>query len=132
MATYCYNSMLCKFLNPNYALHNDLTTRSNSTGRKNSLNTAQKTNVEPDMATYCYNSMLCKFLNPNYALHNDLTTRLNSTGLKNSLIRHKKQMLSLIWLHTHSIVCCTSFLSQIMRGTTIYLPGRIRPAAKTV
>ena len=102
--------MLCKFLNPNYAWHNDLTTRSNSTGLKNSFKMAQKTNVEPDMAIYWYNSMLCKFLNLNYALHNDLTTRSNSTGLKNSLIRHKKQMLSLIWLHTHSIVCCTSIL----------------------
>ena len=33
MATYGYNSMLCKFSNPNYECHNDLATRSNSTGR---------------------------------------------------------------------------------------------------
>ena len=81
---YWYNSMLYKFLNPNYAWHNDFTTRSNSTGLKNSFKTAQKTNVEPGMATYCYNSMLYKFLNPNYVWHNDFTTRSNSTGLKNS------------------------------------------------
>ena len=71
MATYWYNSMLCKFLNPNYAWHNELSTWSNLTGLKNSLKTAQKTNVEPDMATYWYNSMLCKFLNPNYVWHNE-------------------------------------------------------------
>ena len=64
MATYWYNSMLCKFLNPNYVWHNDLTTRSNSTGLKNTFKKAQKTNVEPDMATYSFNSMLSKFLNP--------------------------------------------------------------------
>ena len=81
----------------------------NLTGLKNSLKTAQKTNVEPDMATYWYNSMLCKFLNPNYAWHNNLPTRLNSTGLKNSLKMAQKQMLSLIWLHTGTIVCCASF-----------------------
>ena len=61
MATYWCNSMLCKFLITNYALHNDLTTQSNSTGLKNSLNTAQKTNVKPDMATYLFNSMLYKY-----------------------------------------------------------------------
>ena len=77
MATYWYNSMLCKFLNPNYAWHNDLTTQSNSAGLKNSLKMAPK-KVEPDMATYWYNSMLCMFLNPNYAWHNNLTTRSNS------------------------------------------------------
>ena len=33
MATYSFNSMLCKFLITNYEWHNDLTTRSNSTGR---------------------------------------------------------------------------------------------------
>ena len=42
---------------------------------------------------------------------------------KTALKWHKKQMLSLIWLHTGSIVCCTIFYSQIKRGTTIYLPG---------
>ena len=110
MATYSYNSMLCKFLNPNYAWHNDLTTRSNLTGLKNSLKTAQKTNVEPDMATYWYNSMLYKFLITNYVWHNDLPTWSNSTGLKNSFNTAQKQMLSLIWLHTGSIVCCTSIL----------------------
>ena len=85
MATYWYNSKLCKFLNPNYAWHNDFTTRSNSTSLKKSLKTAPKRNVEPDMATYCYNSILCKFLNPNYAWHNDLTARSNSTSLKKKL-----------------------------------------------
>ena len=114
MATYWFNSMLCKFLNPNYAWHNDLTTRWNSTGLKNSFKTAPKTKVEPDMATYCYNSILYKFLNPNYAWHNDLPTRSNSISRirptsKTALKRHKKQMLSLIWLHIGSIVCCASF-----------------------
>ena len=71
MPTYWYNSMLYKFLITNYAWHNDLSTRSNSTGLKNSLKTAQKTNVEPDMATYWYNSMLYKFLITNYVWHND-------------------------------------------------------------
>ena len=85
MATYWYNSILCKFLNPNYAWHNVLTTRSNSTGLKKSLKTAPKRKVDPGMATYWYNSILCKFLNPNYAWHNVLTTRSNSTGLKKSL-----------------------------------------------
>ena len=40
-------------------------------------------------------------------------------------------MLSLVWLHMGTIVCCASFQTQIMSGTTIYLPGRIRPASKT-
>ena len=71
MAKYWYNSMLCKFLNPNYVWHNDLTTQSNSTSLKNSLKTAQKTNVELDIATYWYNSMLHKFLDSNYVWHND-------------------------------------------------------------
>ena len=35
-------------------------------------------------------------------------------------------MLSLVWLHMGTIVCCASFQTQIMSGTTIYLPGRIR------
>ena len=108
MATYWYNSKLCKFLNPNYAWH-DFTTRSNSTGLKKSLKTAPKRNVEPDMATYCYNSILCKFLNPNYAWHNDLTARSNSIGLKKSLKMAPKEMLSLIWLHIGTIVSCASF-----------------------
>ena len=75
--------MLYKFLITNYVWHNDLPTQSNSTGLKNSLKTAQKTNVEPDMATYWYNSMLYKFLITNYAWYNDLPTQSNSTGLKN-------------------------------------------------
>ena len=80
MATYLYNSMLYKFLITNYVWHNDLSARSNSTGLKNSLKMAQKTNVEPDMATYLYNSMLYKFLITNYVWHNNLPTRSNSTG----------------------------------------------------
>ena len=43
MATYWYNSMLYKFLNPNYAWHNDFTTRSNSTGR---IRPASKTAIK--------------------------------------------------------------------------------------
>ena len=82
MATYGYNSMLCKFSNPNYECHNDLATRSNSTGLKKTFKMAQKRNVKPGMATYGYNSMLCKFSDPNYECHNDLATRSNSTGLK--------------------------------------------------
>ena len=100
MATYWYNSMLCKFLNPNYAWHNDLTTRSNSTGLKNSLKTAQKTNVEPDMAAYWYNSMLYNFLITSYAWDNGFD-RPQEHGFKTA---QKNQMLSLIWLHTGSIV----------------------------
>ena len=71
---------------------------------------AQKTKVEPDMATYWYNSMLGKFSDPNYEWHNDLTTRSNSTGQirpasKTALKWHKKLKLSLIWLHTGTMVC---------------------------
>ena len=85
MATYWYNSMLCKFSDSNYECHNDLATRSNSTGRirpasKTTYKTAQKRNVKPGMATYWYNSMLCKFSDSNYECHNDLATRSNSTG----------------------------------------------------
>ena len=40
-------------------------------------------------------------------------------------------MLSLIWLHTGTMVCCTSSNQNVARATTIYLPGRIRPASKT-
>ena len=46
---------------------------------------------------------------------------------KIALKRHKKQMLSLIWLHTASIVCCTSFNQNFRLGTTIYLPSQIQP-----
>ena len=133
MATYWYNSMLCKFLitnyagtmiylpgrirppqkqsnstGTNYAWHNDLPTRSNSTGQKQ-FNTAQKSNVKPDMATYWYNSMLCKFLITNYAWHNDLLARSNSTGLKNSFNTAQKSNVEPAWLHTGTIVCCASF-----------------------
>ena len=76
---------------------------------KKKLKTAPKRNVEPDMATYWYNSMLCKFLNPNYVWHNDFTTESNSTGLKKTLKWLQKEMLSLIWLHIGTIVCCESF-----------------------
>ena len=79
MATYWFNSMLYTFLITNYAWHNDLPTQSNSTGLKNSLNTAQKTNVKPDMATYWFDSMLYEFLITNYAWHNDLPTQSNLT-----------------------------------------------------
>ena len=58
MATYGYNSMLCKFSNPNYECHNYLATRSNSTGLKKTFKTAQKTKVEPDMTTYWFNSVI--------------------------------------------------------------------------
>ena len=58
MATYCYNSLPCKFINPNYAWHNGFTTRSNLTGLKKCFKTAQKTNVEPYMATYWFNSVI--------------------------------------------------------------------------
>ena len=124
MATYWYNSMLCKFSDPNYEWHNDLATRSKPTGLKKTFKMAQKRNVKPDMATYWYNSMLCKFSDPNYEWHNDLSTRSNSTGRirlasKRPLKRHKKEMLSLIWLHIGTIVCCASFQTQIMSGTTI-------------
>ena len=40
-------------------------------------------------------------------------------------------MLSLIWLHTGTIVCCTSFNQNFRLDTMIYLPGRIRPVSKT-
>ena len=68
--------------------------------------------------------------------HNDLSTRSNSTGRfrpasKTPLKRHKKQKLSLIWLHTGTMVCCTSFNQNFTRATMIYLPGRIRLASKT-
>ena len=116
--------MLCKFSDPNYEWHNDLATRLNSTGLKKTFKTAQKRNVKPGMATYWYNSMLCKFSDPNYEWHNDLSTRSNSTGRnrpasKRPLKWHKKEMLSLIWLHIGTIVCCASFQTQIMSGTTI-------------
>ena len=107
----------------------------NSTSLKKTFKTAQKRNVKPGMATYWYNSMLCKFSDPNYEWHNDLATRSNSTSriqpaLKRPLKWHKKEMLSLVWLHIGTIVCCASFRTQIMSGTTIYLPGQIRPASK--
>ena len=57
-------SMLCKFSDPNYEWHNDLATRSNSTGLKKTFKMAQKRNVKPGMATYGYNNMLCKFSKP--------------------------------------------------------------------
>ena len=117
-------SMLCKFSDPNYEWHNDLATRSNSTGLRKTFKTAQKRNVKPGMATYGYNSMLCKFSNPNYECHNDLATRSNSTGRirpasKRPLKQHKKEMLSLVWLHMGTIVCCANFQTQIMSVTTI-------------
>ena len=116
--------MLCKFSDSNYECHNDLATRSNSTGLKNTFKTAQKRNVKPGMATYWYNSMLCKFSDSNYECHNDLATRSNSTGRirpasKTPLKRQKKEMLSLVWLYIGTIVCCASFQTQIMSATTI-------------
>ena len=50
---------------------------------------------------------------------------------KTALKWHKKLKLSLIWLHTGTMVCCTSFNQNFRHATTIYLPGRIRPASKT-
>ena len=83
--------------------------RSNSTDLKNTFKTVQKTKVEPD-----------------------LSTRSNSTGRirpasKTPLKRPKKQKLSLIWLHTSTMACCTSSNQNVARATTIYLPGRNRP-----
>ena len=109
--------------------------RSNSIGLKNSFKKAQKTIVKPNIATYWYNSMLYKFIITNYVWHNDLSTRSNSTGQiqpasKTPLKRHKKVMLNLIWLHTGSTVCCTSFNQNFRLDTMNYLPSRIRPASK--
>ena len=61
--------------------------------------------------------------------------RSKSTGRirpasKTPLKRPKKQILSLVWLHTGTMVCCTSSNQNVVRATTIYLPGRIRPASK--
>ena len=72
--------MMYKFLITNYAWHNNLPTRSNSTGLKYSLKTAQKANVEPNMATYWFNGMLYRFLITNKTWHNDLSAQSNSTG----------------------------------------------------
>ena len=107
--------------------------RSNSTGLKNTFETAQKRNVKPGMAIYWYNSMLCKFSDSNYECHNDLATRSNSTGRirpasKTPLKRHKKEMLSLVWLYIGTIVCCASFNDLATRSNST---GRIRPASKT-
>ena len=76
--------------------------------------------------------MLCKFSDPNYEWHNDLarTTGRIRPASKRPLKWHKKEMLSLVWLHIGTIVCCASFQTQIMSGTMIYLPGRIRPASE--
>ena len=117
MATYWFNSMLYKFFIRNWTWHNDLSAWSNSTDLKNRFKMAQKANVEPDMATYWFNSMLYKFFITNYAWHNNLPTLSNSTGHKNRF--KMAQMLSLIWLQTGSIVCCTSFSSQIRLVRTI-------------
>ena len=76
MATYWYNSMLCKISDPNYEWHNDLTTRSNSTGLKNSFKMAQKTKVEPDMAAYWFNSVIYKYFITNYTWHNYLQSMI--------------------------------------------------------
>ena len=116
--------MLCKFSDPNYEWHNNLATRSNSTGLKKTFEMAQKRNVKPGMVTYGYNSMLCKFSDPNYEWHNDLATWSNSTGQirlasKTPLKQLQNEMLSLVWLHIGTIVCCASFQTQIMSGTTI-------------
>ena len=46
---------------------------------------------------------------------------------KTPLKRHKKQKLSLIWLHTGTTLCCTSSNQNVARATTIYLPGQIQP-----
>ena len=97
---------------------------------KTALKQHKKTNVEPDMPTYWFNSMLYKFIITYYVWQNDLTTWSNSTGRirpasKTPLKRHKKLMLSLIWLHTGSIVCCTSFNQNFRLDTTNYLPGQI-------
>ena len=63
--------------------------------------------------------------------HNDLSTRSKSTGRirpasKTPLKRPKKQILSLVLLHTGTMVCCTSSTQNVARATTIYLPGRNR------
>ena len=58
--------------------------------------------------------------------------RSKSTGRirpasKTPLKQPKKQILSLVWLHTGTMVCCTSSNQNVARATTIYLPGRNRP-----
>ena len=83
-----------------------------------------RTNSRPHNRVIFKLSMLCKFSDPNYECHNDLATRSNSTGRirpasKRPLKRHKKEMLSLVWLHMGTIVCCASFQTQIMSVTTI-------------
>ena len=83
-----------------------------------------RTNSRPHNRVIFKISMLCKFSDPNYECHNDLATRSNSTGRirpasKRPLKWHKKEMLSLVWLHMGTIVCCASFQTQIMSVTTI-------------
>ena len=83
-----------------------------------------RTNSRPHNRVIFKISMLCKFSDPNYECHNDLATQSNSTGRirpasKRPLKRHKKEMLSLVWPHMGTIVCCASFQTQIMSVTTI-------------
>ena len=83
-----------------------------------------RTNSRPHNRVIFKISMPCKFSDPNYEWHNDLATRSNSTGQirpasKRPLKRHKKEMLSLVWLHMGTIVCCANFQTQIMSVTTI-------------
>ena len=128
-------SMLCKFSDPNYECHNDLATRSNSTGLRKTFKTAQKRNVKPGMATYGYNSMLCKFSNPNYDCHNDLATRSNSTGLKKTFKTAQKRNVTpgMATYGYNSMLCkfsnpnyeCHNDLATRSNST-----GRIRPASK--
>ena len=94
MATYGYNSMLCKFSNPNYECHNDLATRSNSTGLKKTFKTAQKRNVKlvwPHMGTI----VCCASFHPNYVSQRFSYPvefdRLNSTGLKKTFKTAQKR-----------------------------------------
>ena len=128
MATYGYNSMLCKFSNPNYECHNDLATRSNSTGLKKTFKTAQKRNVKPGMATYGYNSMLCKF-------SNNMSMLSNSTGLKKTFKTAQKRNVKpgMATYGYNSMLCkfsnpnyeCHNDLATRSNST-----GRIRPASK--
>ena len=83
-----------------------------------------RTNSRPHNRVIFKISMLCKFSDPNYECHNDLATRSNSTGRirpasKRPLKWHKKEILSLVWPHMGTIVCCASFQTQIMSVTTI-------------
>ena len=84
------------------------------------------------MATY-WSLASCTSLNQNFRLGTMLYPpgRIRP-GCKIAYKWHKKQMLSLIWLHTGSLASCTSLNQNFRLGTMLYLPGRIRPGSKKV